>query len=114
MSKSTVMDLTKEGLKDGALAEEVKSVDPTQNTQNNMRLDSNAGRLELEDNDKIPDIENKSKWMFRYSDPILNKWDSFIILIAIYNCFTLSFNIGFDPSWASHPAYITFDVLLIF
>lgn len=51
--------------------------------------------------------------MFRYSDPILNKWDTFIIIIAIYNCITLSFNIGFNPSWANHPAYITLDVLLI-
>lgn len=52
--------------------------------------------------------------MFRYSDPILNKWDTFIIMIAIYNCFTLSFNIGFNPSFANHPIYITFDVILIF
>jgi hypothetical protein len=107
------MDLTKEGLKEGALAEENKYADPTQNTQNNMRLDSNAGRLELENDDNIPDVENKSKWMFRYSDPILNKWDTFIIVIAIYNCFTLSFNIGFEPSFASHPVYITFDIILI-
>jgi hypothetical protein len=113
-SKTTVMDLTKEGLaKDGGLTEEVKEVDPTQSTQNNMRLDTNGARLELENDENIPDLENKGKWMFRYSDPILNKWDSFIILIAIYNCFTLSFNIGFDPNWASHPVYITFDVLLI-
>jgi hypothetical protein len=112
-AKSTGMDLTKEGLKEGALTEEVKQADPTQNTQNNMRLDSSASRNELENNDNIPDVENKSKWMFRYSDPILNKWDSFIILIAIYNCFTLSFNIGFKPSFASHPAYITIDVILL-
>lgn len=65
-----------------------------------------------EEEEAVPTFEKK-KFMFRYSDPILNKWDTFIILIAIYNCFTLSFNIGFDPSWASHPAYITVDVLMM-
>ena len=74
----------------------------------------------VQDNDTQKDIapdvmvETSRKALFRYSDPILNKWDTFIIIIAIYNCFTLSFNIGFDPSFASHPVYITFDVILIF
>lgn len=47
--------------------------------------------------------------MFRFNDPILTKWDTFIIIIAIYNLFVLSYNIGFSPSWAKHPAFITFD-----
>lgn len=101
--------------KDVGLIEETKVPDNTRNDL--MRLDTNAVGLES-DFEEHPaqnsESDNKGKFMFRYSDPILNKWDSFIIIIAIYNCFTLSFNIGFQPSFSNHPAYITFDVLMIF
>ena len=45
----------------------------------------------VQDNDTQKDIapdvmvETSRKALFRYSDPILNKWDTFIIIIAIYN-----------------------------
>ena len=76
------------------------------------------GEKEKEDSTENADdtaiASNTSRqYLFRYNDPILNKWDTFIIMLAIYNCFTLSFIIGFDPEWANHPGYITIDVILI-
>jgi len=94
--------------KEVGLIEETKSLDKN-STQAAVKLPDR--QVQIEDETTID--FGKRKYMFRFSDPILNKWDMFIILIAIYNCFTLSFNIGFDPSWASHPAYITLDFLLM-
>jgi hypothetical protein len=43
------------------------------------------GEIAPKSEEEAVPIFEKKKFMFRYSDPILNKWDTFIILIAIYN-----------------------------
>ena len=109
------MKTIKKGDKDNELgiAEETKT--PGTTTNPIMALETAVPEAE-EEKKKDADMmaESGRSCLFRYSDPILNKWDTFIIIIAIYNSFTLSFNIGFDPDFASNPIYITFDVILIF
>lgn len=56
--------------------------------------------------------KGKYKLMFKYNDPLLFWWDSFVMLVVIYNCITLSYFIGFNPDFTSHGAYILFDNLI--
>lgn len=97
-------DITKEV----ALLEEAKTPRDVSPNQNALDIAAEEMKGQI-----APLVESKRKYMFRHNDPILNKWDTFIILCAIYNCFTLSLNIGFSPSYADHWLYITVDVFLI-
>lgn len=37
------------------------------------------------------------KYIIRYSDKLKVRWDIFVIILALYNCFVIPYNIAFIP-----------------
>lgn len=55
----------------------------------------------------------KYKCIINFDNPWRNRWDMFIICLAIYNCFFIPFDIAFSPTFTAHPGYMTLDFLLM-
>jgi len=49
--------------------------------------------------------------MVRVNDARKTIWDMFIIVIAIYNCFSIPFKIAFNPAILEHPVAETADFI---
>jgi hypothetical protein len=49
--------------------------------------------------ERLQEIDRKQnyKFMVRQNDPRKTLWDFFIIIVAIYNCFSIPFQIAFQP-----------------
>lgn len=103
----------KVGIKPSSANSTIKPTDNRLVTANDNFKDIPIDRKRSNEHEVGIEADTKKKWQFRYNDPRLNTWDTFIIIVAIYNCLTLSFTIAVDPPFANHPAYITFDWLLI-
>jgi len=55
--------------------------------------------------EKVNSTENMSKWMIRVNDTRKTNWDVFIIILAIYNCFSIPFEISFTPEFMEGPIF---------
>jgi len=56
--------------------------------------------------------ENKSqltKYYFRYSDSFILKWDIAVIILAIWNCFSIPLDISFEPPFSLEVFYLIID-----
>jgi hypothetical protein len=50
--------------------------------------------------------------MIRVNDPRKTIWDLFIIIVAIYNCFSIPLKIAFDPLILQTPPFETADNII--
>lgn len=58
--------------------------------------------------------EHRTKYMIRVNDPRKTIWDLFIIIVAIYNCFSIPLKIAFDPPTLQSAAFETADNIIDF
>jgi len=58
---------------------------------------SNDGTYQFLQEERPSNDSQKKKWMLRVNDVKKTRWDSFIIVLAIYNCFQIPFEIAFQP-----------------
>ena len=58
------------------------------------------------------DKKIKSKCLVKISDPWRVKWDIFVIFLALYNCFSIPFEVAYQPSSDSEVTVAIFDVLI--
>ena len=58
--------------------------------------------------------KKKKKCMFRFSDKNRVRWDMFVIVLAIWNCFSIPYSLAFEPVAFNNPAFRFFDYFIDF
>ena len=68
---------------------------------------------ELLDHDKLVESQMKNRrCMFRNGHGWQEKWDIFVMLLAVYNSFTIPLQVMFHPHSMDHPVYILVDLII--
>jgi len=55
------------------------------------------GTVTFIEEERIILTEGKGSCMVRVNDPRKTNWDLFVITLAVYNCFSIPFEIAFAP-----------------
>lgn len=55
-----------------------------------------------------------SKLLFRHKDSFRLYWDLFIILLALYNCFSIPIQVSFDPPEMNNTYVIVLNSIIDF
>jgi hypothetical protein len=60
------------------------------------------------------DEDEKKPTVYRLASPNRVKWDLFVMILAIWNCFSIPFVIAFKPVDAESPGMLAFDTMIDF
>lgn len=60
-------------------------------------ITSEDGTFKFIEEEKEEKTERSHSWMVRVNDPRKTNWDLVVIVLAIYNCFSIPFEIAFTP-----------------
>ena len=56
--------------------------------------------------------ESKRRWLIRTSHPFRIKWDLFVIILAVWNCFVTPYTLVFDQALDDSVTIMTVDLIL--
>lgn len=57
-------------------------------------------------------LNTSNVWILRLNDPRVSRWDMFIIILAIYNCFSIPFQTAFEPEIMESYGFLIFNTLI--
>ena len=78
-----------------------ESLDPKSMPSNSMmedeKSDSASSNSDAElDARKVKEVEELGPYLIRHNNPKKMKWDLFVMLLAVWNCFSIPFEVAFD------------------
>jgi hypothetical protein len=63
---------------------------------------------------EIETIVHETGFLFRNNDPIKLRWDFLIMLLAVFNCFTIPVNVAFQPALMNSTGFEILNHLIDF
>ena len=73
---------------------------------------SEDGTFQFIEEERHNTRDEKVSWMVRVNDPRKTRWDMIIIVFAIYNCFSIPFEIAFEPPIMETPTFFVVNTIV--
>lgn len=73
---------------------------------------SEDGTFQFIEEERNNSNDDKGSFMVRVNDPRKTRWDMIIIVFAIYNCFSIPFEIAFEPPVMDSASFFVVNTLI--